>query len=312
MDNYCVPFKTPVDYWVDGLDRNADNMKLWHEIRRSMPMFAGEDADLHVYPYVDAVPAMLSMGCPNRCDFCPTAKEHKGTVTYGEYEAIIKAHAGQNVHWMDENFFRHPELPRVLDCLRQNNVKWLAMSDCRTVHKVFDEFGPEHLIMSGCKCIEVGLENVVHMMKVKKPLPRYPEIEIYYLNMSLFPGETKESIRENGKWMLENGLRRPIHFNNGLWYAPGQFYYPYGESMKDGEMLPGEFARTRPTYVPDSLLDQDAKVVDLEKANYYSQLVYGIKMYPQWREFNIRSFLNVDSVDKMCWLAVGLRIGAIV
>jgi len=208
------------------------------------------DCDLHIYPYDHAQPALLSMGCFNRCSFCPTAKHFQGNVYFGDPEIILPYYGGATVHFMDEDFFRN-DMAVVLPLLDKLGIIWTAMSTFDSFAEVLSKYGDGMLYHYGLRCVEIGLENVDLMMKVKHDITT-KMVEVYYLNMTCLPGETKQTIRNNREWMKDRSLKRPIHFNNGLWYAPGQFYYPYDTVRTDGIMLPSKYARTRPTYIPDT------------------------------------------------------------
>ncbi len=314
MDKWRIPFKTPLDYFQQALLGNPENINRFREIQEALPIWKQYDNDLHVYPYVHALPSMLSMGCPNQCPFCPSGQFYKGKVYRGIPEVIIPQYAGENVHWMDENFFDN-DMKVVLPLLKKHNLRWLAMADVYSTKKVLDEFGEDYLHDCGCRCIEVGLENVVHMRKVKEPF-FMGKIPIYYLNMTFFEGETKESIWENRMWMNAASLEHPIHFNNGLWYAPGQYYHPYvegsGHDKLSGLFTNGSIARTKPSFVPHSFLNQKYKIVSMETVNHYSQLIYDFKMYPLKSEGSIYEFVgDPPDVKRTMWLVVGCRTGGI-
>lgn len=310
---YKVPFKTPADYFADLLGGDPSKINDMKAAIEARPDWRGYDCDLHVYPYVDAVPAALSFGCKNTCSFCPSAALHKGKVHVGDHRYILPQYDGQNVHFMDEDFFANPHIHDVIAVLLDRKIKWLAMTTAKNFDWALTEFGSDALSRAGLVCVEIGLENVVLMNKVHRAFDELRGvIEVYYLNMSLMPGETKETIGKNGLWMRGRGLRRPIHMNNGLWYAPGQFFHPYDKKMVEclGSWMDGHLARVRPSWCPNSLLSEDARIVDLEMTNLYSQMVYGIKMFPKNREFNIGDFVGEDPM-KLCWLMVGLRTGYI-
>lgn len=302
-----VPFKTPVDYFIDILKGNYDNVNNFKTLLEKK-QWKDYDNDLHIYPYVKAKPAMLSVGCPNQCPFCPTAKTHKGRVFFGNPEVIIPQYGGENLHFMDENFF-HNDMDDILPLLKDRGIRWLAMSDYKSVMKVLEEFGEDYLYECGLRIIEVGLENVVLYKKVQDYMP-VKKIIICYLNMTCLPGETKETIIENAEWMKPVSLKRPIHFNNGVWFACGQFYYPYQSPDTSGRFVLGALARTRPTWIPNTLLEQNYEIVDLAKANYYNQLVFGEKIYRPDMSGNIGKFIGA-SQQRAMWLLTGIRCGAI-
>ena len=303
-----VPFKTPVDYFNEILCGNYDNINRFKELHNKKG-WQGYDCDLHIYPYTKAIPGMLSVGCPNQCPFCPTAHTHQGHIHFGDYKRIISQYVDECVHFMDENFF-HNNMKIILPLLKKQNIRWLAMSDYKSTVRTLEGFGEDYLYECGLRIVEVGLENIVLCKKVLKKI-NTKKIAIYYLNMTCFPGETKTSIRENATWMKDVSLKRPIHFNNGIWYACGQFLYPYKEMREEGRYLKGEFARVQPTWIPNSLLVQDYTIRDLEKANHFNQLVYGHKIYNPRMSGNIGVFIGTNQ-RKASWLLTGIRCGAIV
>ncbi len=304
-----VPFKTPVDYFneiLGGDYNNINNFKTLFELRR-WKGYKGFDCDLHIYPYTSAEPALLSVGCPNQCTFCPTAQTHKGKIHFGDPELILPSYKNKNLHFMDENFF-YNDMKKVLPLLRRYEIIWLAMSDYKSTKRVLEEFGEDYLYDCGLRIVEVGLENVIFYKKVEEKIST-KRIAICYLNMTCLPGETKESIVTNMEWMESASLKRPIHFNNGVWFACGQFFYPY-KHKAGGRYLVGELARVRPTWIPHSLLTQGYEIVDLEKANYFGQLVYGMKEYRPKLFGSIGEFIGTNQ-RLATWMLSGLRVGAI-
>ena len=99
-----VPFKTPVDYFSEILDSDYNNVNHFRELLKQKK-WIGYDCDLHIYPYVEAEPSLVSIGCPNQCPFCPTAQTHKGKIYFGNPEIILPYYANKNIHFIDENFF---------------------------------------------------------------------------------------------------------------------------------------------------------------------------------------------------------------
>jgi hypothetical protein len=308
MEKMIVPFKTPLDYYLEAMGGNPENIDKFPIIQKTLG-WEEYDNDLHIYPYTNAKSAVLSMGCSNRCFFCPTAEHFKGKIVFGNPEIILPYYEGQNVHFMDEDFF-HNDLKIVLPLLKKYHITWLAMTTYQNMVKVLAEFGEDYLYDCGLRCVELGLENVVLMKKAGDTLV-CKKIAVYYLNMTCLPKETKESIQANAEWMKTRSLEHPIHFNNGVWYAPGQFYYPYGEERTDGIMTDAKKARTRPTFLPDSLIHQTYNIIDMEKVNYYGQLVYGLKMYPEETAGLLADFIGKD-YKKACWAITGIRVGGII
>jgi len=305
-NQYHVPFKTPVDYFTEILGSDYDAID-WFQTLLEEKRWKGYDCDLHVYPYTLAQPAMLSTGCPNQCPFCPSAQVHKGKIKFGNFDFILSQYKNKTLHFIDENFF-YNKMGNILPLLKKYEITWLVMSDYKSTKEVFETFGEEFLFECGLRVVEMGLENVALYKKVQEKIPAR-KISIYYLNMTCLSGETKESIVENTKWMKTVSLRRPIHFNNGVWYACGQFFHPY-QPIDGGRWLKGKLARVKPTWIPNTLLEQNYEIVDLESANYYSQLVYGIKIYNPKPYGSIGEFIGTNQ-QRAAWLLNGLRVEAI-
>ena len=305
-----IPFKTPIEYFQEALGGVYESLNRFPEIQQENPEWLHYDRDLHIYPYVHAVAGLLSVGCNNRCHFCPSAEIHKGRIFFGDYERIIPAYAGRNVHWMDENFFMN-DMTRILPLLKKHRIKCAVMSDYLSTVTAFETWGEEVLYKSGIRVVEMGLENIELMRKVKGEGVPHKKLEIYYLNMSFLPGETKETVKATAQWMKRHTLKHPIHFNNGVWWAGGQFYYPYGEDRTDGVMLDTTIARTVPTYVPNSFLNEQFVIKNMERVNWYNQLTYDFKLYPEKKEYSVTEFIGGDYRNAM-WLITGLRCGGIV
>ena len=309
-----VGLVAPIDYYMKALRGGEISINNFYDIQQQEPYWQTPDADLHIYPYTHAVPSMLSMGCKNKCSFCPTAMHFKGTRIEGDPGVIIPKYKNCNIHFVDEDFFDNSKIDSILPLLERYNIKWLAMTTYKNAVDIFKQYTPKRLHECGCRVIEMGLENIALYKKVGDYELANPYIEICYLNLSFLDGETKETLGLNGDWMRPRSLRKPTHFNNGVWFAPGQYYYPY-EKIEDGFYTSGQVARTKPTYIPESLLNEDFEVANEEEVNYYSKLVNGFKVYPKKRNYNIKEFItNDESTDwkKAMWLAVGFRTRSLV
>lgn len=307
---YQVPFKTPVDYFIELLLEKPENINNFKELYDIKTDWHGKyDCDLHIYPYIKAVPSALSFGCPNTCSFCPTAKYYNGMVYRGDPEVIIPKYKDLYVHFMDENFF-YNDMDIILPLMKKNNIKWLAMSDYKSTLSVFKRYGDKYLYECGLVCVEIGLENICLMKKIGEEEIPSDKVSIYYLNMVMLEGETINTIKQNSFFMSKHKLKNPIHFNNGTVFGAGQWYYPYGEEKK-GIMLPNKYARTSPTFIPESFLNESFTILSLKKANYYSQLIYGIKLFPEEEIYNVKDFIE-NNPDKVKWLVTGIRCGAII
>lgn len=219
-----------------------------------------------------AVPAVLSMGCNNKCEFCPTSKIFKGKIFFGDPEKILPHYENMNVHFLDENFF-HNDMDTILPLLKKYNIKWLAMAHYEDVMEAYNRYGEDYLYDCGLRIVEVGLENIALMRKVPGDGVPNKKVEIFYLNLTFLPNETKSSIQETAEWMQTHSLKNPIYHYNGMWYSPGQYYYPYGKPEPDGVLLNTELARVVPTYIPNSFLNEEVEIVDKDLVNKYVHLV---------------------------------------
>lgn len=218
---------------------------------------------------------------------------------------------------MDEDFFDNPNIDEILDLLKKYRVVWSCMSTAIRTYKIVERLGEQELADSGLVLVECGLENVALANKVKR-FQKISAFVVYYLNICCLPGETKKTIQQNAQWFLDNeaSIPDPIHHNNGLWYAPGQFYYPYDNHVDGGAWCDGMKARTRPTWVPDSLLDEELEVIDMGKVNFYCQLMYDFKLFPDTISFTMRDFCTKTTgkldLKKVMWCIAGIRCGGII
>ena len=311
-NGYIIPFWISNDYFSNILNNNPLLINEFPRFQKEKPYINTDHSDLHIYPYIEALPAILSMGCRNTCSFCPTATAFKGKVYFGDPEIILPHYENMNVHFLDEDFFLN-DMNRVLPLLRKYNIKWLAMSHFDNVALVYEKYGEDFLYDCGLRVVEVGLENISLMRKVKGNGLLNNKVEILYLNLSFLPGETKETIRETAHWMRSHNVKNPLLTYNGSWFSPGQYYFPYDKKHEDGIMLKTKYARVVPTYVPYSLLNQKMTILDYKLVNKYIHFIYSeeYQFFPKETEYMISSFIQ-DDYKKAMWLTVGLRVGAII
>ncbi len=309
---YVVPFKHPLAYFKEILKGDPANINQFPQLH----LASGWDCncDLHWYPYVHARPGLLSVGCKNNCFFCRTAEEFKGRVYYGDYSKILANYEDEEIHFMDEDFFSNPSMDRILPILKERRIVWLALTTYKNFLAALDKYGEDYLYECGMRTVELGLENVVLCRKVETHIP-LKKIRIYYLNLTGLPGETKETIRENAAWMKPCSMADPVNYHNGQWYCPGLFFYPI-KPPEGGRYVRGEYALTRPTWMANSLLNQDYCITDMAKVNYYCQLMYGTRMFPKNQRGNVGEYIFSDSTalqqDRALWMLVGMRVGGLV
>jgi len=312
-----IPFKTPPDYFREILNSKYSNINSFFELYQNFDNY-GDDTDLHIYPYVTAQPGLLSVGCDKKCSFCPTFKLHKGNITNGDIDIIIPKYKDMSIHWMDENFFAN-DMTKILPLLKQYNIKSLVMSTASTINEVFDKFGEQYLYDCGIVAIETGLENVTLYNKVKLLTINPKLITMLYLNMSLFPKETKETLQANSQYMMDKTPNNLIHHYNFNWYSPGQYFYDYGVPTKDMISIEGNIARVLPTNLPTSLSNQSIQFTNIKLSNYYNRLINKISISPDLRfDGSIIEFVKLDvynilnntlltEQEKLAYVVTGIR-----
>jgi hypothetical protein len=307
--NIKTGFMRPVDYFQEGCNGKQNNIDYFPIIQKRKKKFRSQDNNLHFYPYIEAIPALLTAGCSNKCFFCPSYAIYKGKIYAGTPEIILPHYANMNIHFMDEDFSNN-DLERVLPLLKTYNIQWLAMIPAKKFKVIFEHYGEDYLYDHGLRIVEMGLENICLFNKVKGHEVKPKKIKIMYLNMTFLPGETVETIKENAMWMMERSLPNPIYYTNGTWVGPGQFYYP---SVKEKGLYLKNVpeSRTMPTFIPESFLNCTIKIYDLEQVNTYNKLLYDFKMYVKDGKYNVGEFIDGD-YKKTRWVATGIRAGGIV
>jgi len=313
--NYEIVFKTPVQYYVELLKENPDNINKMQDILKDNPEWLDSDGDLHIYPYVDAVPALLTAGCKNSCKFCPSYQYYKGRTFAGDYELVLNQLKNKQVHFMDEDFSNN-DLDKIFPLIKKNNIQCLFMTTPNKFQDMINNYGEDYLYQHGVRAVEMGLENIIHMNKVKNFKIKKPEkIQILFLNISFFDGETKESLRENAKFIKQYDPSKLMYYNNYNSYGTGQFYFEYDANKREGLkekgiVIESRKARTSPTFVPNSFLNEDFEIIDLEKTNHYSLLSNSVKFIPKKNNHNIFNFCGYDT-KKYKWLVTGIKCGGI-
>ncbi|ETR65624.1 MAG: hypothetical protein OMM_13965, partial [Candidatus Magnetoglobus multicellularis str. Araruama] len=88
---------------------------------------------------------------------------------------------------------------------------------------------------------------------------------------------------------------------------------PYDKEEKDGILLNPKYARVVPTYIPNSFLEQDIEIKDVDLVNRFSQFIYSKEyiLTPSRKNYNIKEFIG-DSYKRAMWIVVGLRVGGII
>lgn len=252
------------------------------------------DCDMHLTKYGahKVVPLFASYGCPRGCAFCPSTvntgrsrlefpvQDVKEMLTRCNYMNYL------NIHFTDEDWFFDTERSfELVDWIIKSGLQrfnFIALSEVKSLLRFIRKYGVEMLLAAGFKLVEVGFETAdpeLGRSMGKAPVDRCRELaelckgklDLFWLNLTFFPGETLTTLRETGDFMRQYGLKYEEVSGrirtNGTEGGLGQFFQPYhGTRNYDklehrGVFLTERPVRLLPSYLPDSFLDQRIKVV---------------------------------------------------
>jgi radical SAM superfamily enzyme YgiQ (UPF0313 family) len=314
------------------------------------------DCDMHLRKYEGQVyPLFTSYGCPNGCAFCPVGVNcNRKRIELPVWNVkkvldICEKQGYKNIHFTDEDFFF--DSSRALDILQYTQGKgfnYIALGSVRTVTKFIERYGVDILNQCGMRLIEVGLESADPELnkKMGKPgLDKYSflaeqtkgKVDIFWLTMTFFPGETIGSLRATGSFLEQYGFA--IHElygrvqTNSTIGGLGQFFQPYvGAAGADrleekGIILSERPIRLLPSFVPFSFLY--SKIKKARPIRTYEEKwfdLYGIdkslltyELHPelgQEKEISIKD-IYLDLIeyftkeDVVTYLAILARLGVI-
>jgi len=250
------------------------------------------DDDMHLKKYEGTVyPVFLSYGCPQGCAFCSTSVNCKRKRLELSFEDCCKVLKQLNkrkiecIHFTDEDFFWDISLTyKIIKEMTKYNFKCIALGSVGKVQNFVDTYGEDILIEAGIKIIEVGFEtgdeelssvmckagsnkceNLALTLKLK-------QIDIFWLNMTFFPGETIRSLNKTGDFMDEYG--QPLKqvygrlATNGTRAGLGQFFLPYEGTKghkdieKKGFFLLKAPLRLIPSFIPYSFWNSEIRKIN--------------------------------------------------
>lgn len=241
-----------------------------------------QDYDCHVAKLEDGrqwSPGFLSVGCQRKCPYCYvgyTSFPHGFASREQISETINRARIrGHNLHFYDEDFYLHPELDFILSELEASGVKWIALATSVSLSRAIEKYGASYLVKAGNVLNEVGLETTSKAVLDKEQrLSRIfesPEINIFWLTVTFFPGETIGTKNQTGAFLKEHGYSfdasLPRMRTNSTHGGLGQFFVSYHGTPwhlrreETGYRIPGPPTRLWPTYVPKSFLQSVPEVV---------------------------------------------------
>lgn len=279
IKHYNLPcYVVPQDYIRTG-------MYNYPEYYKELKYLLLSDCDMHLKKYTgDVVPLFTSYGCPRGCAFCPSTvncnKERlsldiskvKGMLTRCNLQGYT------NIHFTDEDFFY--DIDRTYLILKHieklsSNFQLIALGDVTNVLRFINKYGNSILLDSGMKLIEVGLETadeVLGKAMGKAPVDRCreladkSEVDIFWLALTFFPGETLITLSKTGEFLRKHGYNLGELYGriatNSTEGGLGQFFQPYHGTKnydrlnKEGIFISDRPIRLIPSYLPDSFLLQ--------------------------------------------------------
>lgn len=243
--------------------------------------------DMHLSKYDGIVyPLFTSYGCGNGCAFCPlTVNCDYQRIQLSTSEAIqslINCYdlGIRNIHFTDDDFFHDTERTcYILRGVEGLDMKFIALGTVGKVQKFLDKYGERPLIQAGVKIIEVGLEtadetvaSLMHKPKANKYVKLYEslkEVDIFWLTLTFFPGETISSLNTTGIFLKKYGHKPEDMYSriatNSSEGGLGQFmqlYHgvrQYNELYEQGIHINDRPVRLLPSFVPYSFLKSTIK-----------------------------------------------------
>ena len=245
------------------------------------------DCDMHLNKYGGTVyPFFTSYGCPNGCSFCPSTINCNKSRVVPKIEDIFKSleiARKQNItnfHFTDEDFFWDIDRTyEILDWFINDGLDYqlIAMGHVGNVLKFIEKYGVELLEKAGVKLIEVGFETANDKLAEsmgKVSLGNYmrlvetfagTDINIFWLTLTFFPGETLKTLNQTGEFLKECGHKIEDLYGriqtNSTEGGLGQFFQFYpGVKGYEGRKIMGNTLSDRPirlipSFIPDSFLD---------------------------------------------------------
>jgi len=241
------------------------------------------DCDMHLTKYEGTVyPLFTSYGCNNRCKFCPVSvncNSHRVVVPLESVRMVLDfcgSKGYKNIHFTDEDFFF--DIDRAEQILRYTQGKdfnYIALGSVYTVSKFIEKFGTDIFDETGMRLIEIGLEtadSVLNKKMGKGGRDKYSalaeqtkgKVDIFWLTMTFFPGETIATLRSTGLFLEKYGFQLEELYGriqtNSTSGGLGQFYQSYigtpeNENIEDkGIVLSERPVRLIPSFVPYTFL----------------------------------------------------------
>jgi len=313
------------------------------------------DCDMHLTKYEGQVyPLFTSYGCSNGCKFCPVSVNcgRKRIVVPLEEVKLVLDFCGakgyKNIHFTDEDFFFDADrAEQILRYTQGKGFNYIALGSVHTVTKFIEKFGTDVFDETGMRLIEIGLEtadSVLNKAMGKGGRDKYSalaemakgKVDIFWLTMTFFPGETIQTLRSTGLFLEQYGFKLEELYGrvqtNSTMGGLGQFYQSYDGTVENvgierkGEVLSARPMRLLPSFIPYSFLDckisQCRPIYDDEKKWYQLYKING-EIFSLFDELCFEDeFLSVNDLfkelkkefsinDSVSFLAISARLGVI-
>lgn len=301
------------------------------------------DCDMHLSKYSGIVyPLFTSYGCPKHCSFCPSSVNCKHHRIEAKVDTVISTLAAcrdrgvKNIHFTDEDFFYNIDRTHeILMSQANKGMRFIALGSVQKVLQYIDSFGVDSLHKSGIKLIEVGFEtadaSIAKAMK-KNMVSKYIElaertkdkIDILWLTLTFFPGETVKSLRKTGDFLQSYGfdiydLKKRIA-TNGTRGGLGQFFQlyhginNYNEIKNKGILLTERPLRLLPSYIPHSFLNSHFEVIrtpqNTDKKWFDLYKISPTRLNPRpGQTYTVKNIAK--NADDFIHIAVSARLGII-
>ncbi|MBU0778306.1 radical SAM protein [Patescibacteria group bacterium] len=242
------------------------------------------DCDMHLTKYSGTVyPLFTSYGCENKCKFCPVSvncNSNRIVVPIEKVKLILdfcEIQGYKNIHFTDEDFFFDPSRAKqILKHTQGKGFNYIALGSVHTVSKFIAKFGTDIFEETGMRLIEIGLESadsVLNKAMGKGGRDRYSnlaevakgKVDIFWLTMTFFPGETISALRSTGLFLEQYGFKLEELYGriqtNSTPGGLGQFYQSYIGTPENqnigtkGISLSARPMRLIPSFVPYSFLE---------------------------------------------------------
>jgi len=280
-------------------DRNfiLESIKEYPKNYRNFKRLLLSDCDMHLKKLEVGnnlvYPLFTSYGCPNGCNFCPSTTNcgmTRFSLSICETLDLLSEciSLGINrIHFTDEDFFY--DIHRAYGILNgaielMGGFNFIALGSAEAVLRYISTYGTDSIRDSGLKIIEIGFESASEEMydylgegksltaceTLAQGQLAYP-FDIFWLVQTFSVGETIASLNKTGLFMRKYGKNIDEVVGrlrtNGTKGGLGQYFQAYHgtgiykRAMKHGKSLTDRPIRLFPSYIPNSFLNSEPKVV---------------------------------------------------